>query len=435
MSESSTHGCSEYRALSRRRFVAAAAAAATAPAWLPRVSLAKSYRTGQRDVMISIFLRGAADGLSICVPFSESAYYTARPRLAVPRPDSGQSGRATDLGVTVAGPSGSVGFGLPPGMMPLMPAFQAGHLLFVHACGSTDPTRSHFDAQAYMELGKPRDVTVATGWLARHLALTSPMTASPQLRAIALDPTMPITLQNGPLTLSVADIASVAISGRAAYEPRRLAALRAMYQAASEPTRSMGLNSMATVSLLNQINIGSYVPAGNAVYPATRFGSALRSAAALIKAQVGVEAIAMDYGDWDTHDNQGTSQSGAVFNLMNGLSTALAAFHTDMFTGSGPTFTLACMSEFGRRLAENANQGTDHGHGNVMMLMGSAVRGRRVMAQWPGLAESQLFQGIDLQVTTDYRDILAEVAALRLGNTDLPTLFPGYTPTFRGVMA
>ncbi len=433
MPDTRATGCREYQELSRRRFIAAAAAAATAPAWLPRVSLAASHRGTQRDVMVSIFMRGAADGLSICVPFSEPTYYTARPTLAVPRPDSGISGRAVDLNASVSGPNGPVGFGLPPAMLPLIPAYQSGQLLFVHAAGSRDPMRSHFDAQRCMEFGKEAlDLNVTSGWLARHLNDTPPMVPEPTLRAIGLINALSYTLHGAPLTLPIPDLQGLRVQGLPQNEPRRLATLRTLYDLSPEPMRSVGLNTLATIDLMNTIGFASYAPAGGAAYPDTTFGHALKSTAALIKAQVGVEAISIDYGDWDTHADQGTS-AGALFALMSGLSTALAAFHRDMTAAAAPTFVVACMSEFGRRLFENASRGTDHGHGSLMMLMGNAINGGRVLTQWPGLAPSQLFEGIDLEVTIDYRDILAEIAVNRLGNTNLAHLFPGYNPVFRGV--
>ncbi|HYE61449.1 MAG TPA: DUF1501 domain-containing protein [Phycisphaerales bacterium] len=437
-------GCQEYRELSRRGFLGAVGgtagaisiAAMAAPAWLPRVAMAKDYRSTQRDVMISIFLRGAADGLSMCVPFSEANYYAMRPTIAVPQPDSTATYRCTDLGVSVAGPNGPTGFGLPPGMTALLPAFQAGQLLFVHASGSTDPSRSHFDAQRFMEVGKPRDVSLVTGWLGRHLAATAPATPGSLLRALSISTALPRALVGGPLTLPIPNLDTFGLTGSSSTVAARTVPIQGMYSDTSDPLRSVGLNTLSTIDLLNTINFATYQPAGGAAYPTGSFGTAMKSTAALIKAQVGVEAIAIDLGGWDTHENQGTVPSGttpgAMHNLMTTLATALAAFNTDMTALTAPTYSLVCMSEFGRRAAQTGT-GTDHGHGNVMIVMGNAIHGGRVLTQWPGLNASQLYQGIDLQVTTDYRDIVAEIAVNRLGNDDLPNLFPGYTPTFRGV--
>jgi uncharacterized protein (DUF1501 family) len=428
-------GCDEYRELSRRGFIGAAGvvtlAAMSAPAWLPRVTLAKDYRSGQRDVMISIFLRGAADGLTMCVPFSEANYYAIRPTVAVPRPDSAAADRCTDLGVSVAGPNGPTGFGLPPGMLPLLPAFQAGNLLFVHASGSTDPSRSHFDAQRFMEVGKPRDLSLVTGWLGRHLATTQPMDPEALLRAVSISTALPRAMVGGPLTLPIPNLDTFGLTGSSSTVAARTVPIRDMYAATTEPLRSLGLNTLSTIDLLNTINFATYAPAGGAVYPANSFGNAMKSTAALIKAQVGVEAISIDIGGWDTHENQG-STLGTMHTLMMTLSSALAAFNTDVTSGTAPTYSLVCMSEFGRRAAQTGT-GTDHGHGNVMIVMGNAINGGRVLTQWPGLGPGQLWENRDLQVTMDYRDIVAEIAVNRLGNSNLAALFPGYTPTFRGV--
>ncbi len=421
------HGCPEYQELSRRNFLAGvggvAMAAFTAPAWLPRVAVAKDYRSAQRDVMVSIYLRGACDGLTICVPWGENAYYTARPTLNIPRPDSGQSDKATDLNGF---------FGFPPAMTPLLPAYQAGHLLILHACGSTDPSRSHFDAQRFMEVGKANDLSLTTGWLGRHLLSVAPMDPTALLRAVGISTGLQRTLQGGPLTLPIPDLDAFGLSGNSSTTATRTQALWDMYSGVTDPLHAAGLNTINTINLLNTINFAGYVPAGGAAYPANSFGVALKSTAALIKAQVGVEAIAIDLNGWDTHNNQGPT-TGTMAALMTTLAGSLAAFHTDMFTGSNPSFTAVAMSEFGRRVAQNGSGGTDHGHGNVMLVMGGCVNGGQVMGQWPGLAPGQLYQNLDLQVTTDYRDVLAEIVQQRLGNSDLATVFPGYSPTFKGV--
>jgi uncharacterized protein (DUF1501 family) len=195
---------------------------------------------------------------------------------------------------------------------------------------------------------------------------------------------------------------------------------------------SAALTTQQTIDLLNTIDFAGYVPAGGAVYPTGGTGFAFKSTAALIKADVGVEAVAIDVGGWDTHNNQGPI-TGTMANLMTTLSTCLAAFHADIFAGNGRNVTVVVMSEFGRRLAQNGTSGTDHGHGNAMLVLGNHIAGGRVLTQWPGMAPNQLYQGIDLQVTIDFRDVLAEIVQERLGNTNLATVFPDFTPTFRGV--
>lgn len=431
MSTCESQACPEYYELSRRNFLAvsgasafATAVAASAPSWLPRVAMAKEYRGTQRDVIVSVFLRGASDGLSICVPWGEDAYYTNRPTIAIPRPDSGLANRAIDLGDGL--------FGLNSKLLDLMPAYNNGHLLVVHATGSTDPSRSHFDAQRFMEVGKARDASLNTGWLGRHLYSVAPSDPNALLRAVGISTGLQMTLAGGPQSLPIPNLDNFGLTGPVNSAAARQAALGDMYTTVPDPLHATALTTIATIDLLNTIDFAGYQPAGGASYPAGSLGTAFKSSAALIKAQVGVEAIAVDVQGWDTHTNQGP-QTGTMANLLENLANAVGAFYADMFTGNAPRVTVVIMSEFGRRLMENGSLGTDHGHGNVMLVLGQCVQGGRVLSQWPGLQPGQLFEGRDLAVTIDYRDILAELVQNRLGNTDLASVFPGYTPTFRGV--
>lgn len=424
------YACPEYNELTRRGFLAmtgAAGVALSAPAWLPRVALAKDYRSGrngERDVLICLFLRGAADGLSICVPWGENEYYAARPTLAIARPDSSDPNRALDLGDGM--------FALNPRMAPLLPAYQNGHLLFVHAAGSNDPSRSHFDAQRYMEVGRPADITLGTGWLGRHIASIEPQDPEALLRAVGITVGLQKTLAGAPDCLPIPNLDRFGLAGSVTSTEQRQRVLTRMYSRTGDPIRTAAMTTVATIDLLNTIDFAGYQPAGGAAYPPTHLGLALSSTAALIKAEIGVEAIAIDVQGWDTHAQQGpvTGRMGA---LLADLANAVGAFYTDMFTGATPRVTLVVMSEFGRRLAENSAGGTDHGHGNTMMVLGQCIAGGRVLTQWPGLAYEQLFENLDLAVTIDYRDILAEILESRLGCEDLPFVFPGYSPTFRGV--
>lgn len=423
------HACPEYNALSRRQFLAAGSAAAaiitSTPAWLPRVAMARDFRGSQRDVIVSIYLRGAADALSLVPPHAEQPYYDSRPTIAVPRPDSGLPGAAIDLDGF---------FGFAPALSPLVGAYQDGKLLVVHATGSTDPSRSHFEAQRFMEVGKPGDNTISTGWLGRHLYSVQPMDPAALLRAVGISTALPQSLIGGPLTLPISNLDNFGITGSGSTAAARLDAIGDMYTSAPSPLDLIAQTSIDTIALLAQIDFAGYLPAGGATYPATSFGTALKSAAALIKAQVGVEAISVDLGGWDTHANQGTT-NGFLNTLMAQLAQAISAFYTDMTTLAAPSFTLVAMSEFGRRLGENGTAGCDHGHGGVMLVMGTCVNGGRVLTQWPGMAPENLYQQIDLDVTTDYRDILAEIVQQRLGNNDLAYVFPGYTPTAQGVFS
>jgi uncharacterized protein (DUF1501 family) len=260
------------------------------------------------------------------------------------------------------------------------------------------------------------------------------MSPTAQLRAVGINTGLQQSLIGGPLTLPIPNLDSFGLSGTTSTIPARTTALQDMYNSVADPVHSAAETTIQTIALLNTINFAGYVPAGGAVYPTGSLGLALKSTAALIKAQVGVEAVAIDVLGWDNHSNQGPL-TGTMATLMSNLAGAMAAFYTDMSSGSPtpPSTTLVAMSEFGRRVAENGSLGTDHGHGNVMLVMGHCISGGRVLSQWPGLQPGQLFQGLDVQVTIDYRDILAEIIQTRLGNPNLNYVFPAFTPTIRGV--
>jgi uncharacterized protein (DUF1501 family) len=424
-------GCSEYNELSRRQFITGASALAGAtvispifPAWLPQVTLAESYQS-TRDVIISVFLRGGADGLSLCVPFFDANYYLGRSTIAIPRPD--------DTANPLRGIALDNNFAFPQAMSALVPAFQAGNLLVVHATGSMDPSRSHFDAQRFMEVGKPRDPRIATGWLGRHLASSTPVRTDGPLRALGISNGLQKTLVGAPKTLPIPNPANFAILGAAATRAERAGRLRDDYLTSAEPVRSAAIDALNTIQLLATINFPGYVPANGAVYPATAFGTGMRSAAALIKADIGVEAIQIDLGGWDTHTNQ-DPLAGSMRNTMQNLSGALGALHADLVAGTGPNVTVVVMSEFGRNARQNGSLGTDHGRGNVMFAMGRNINGGRVLVdRWPGLARENLENGNDLKVTLDHRDILVEIVRNRLGNPNTSVIFPDYAPTTRGV--
>jgi uncharacterized protein (DUF1501 family) len=419
------NACNEYNELSRRGFIHGAAAvlggvvfSPLLPAWMPRVVLAESYRA-DRDVIVSVFLRGGADGMSLCAPFGDPDYYAGRPTIAIPRPDSS----ATNRGVAL-----DDFFAFPVAMADLLPAYFSGDLLVIHATGSVDPSRSHFDAQRFMEVGKPRDPSISTGWLGRHLATSTPMRTDAPLRALGLSSGLPKTLVGAPRALSIADPANYAIGGRNATRLERGDWLRDDYSAGDEPIRSAALDALNTIELLRVIDIGGYQPANGATYPDNSFGRGMRSSAALIKADIGVEAIQVDLSGWDTHSNQ-DPLGGVMFNNMRTLSGALGAFHADVIaSGISQSVTVVVMSEFGRNARQNGSLGTDHGRGNCMFAMGRNIDGGRVLVNgWPGLARENLERGQDLQVTLDHRDVLAEIVANRLGNPNVGVVFPDHT--------
>jgi len=425
-------GCTEYRELSRRQFVGTAAtgsmaavAASYFPAWLPKVVLAESYAS-TRDVILSVFMRGGADGLSLCVPFGDPAYYTGRSTIAIPRPDA--AGTTTTKGIALDN-----FFAFPQAMAGLMPAFTAQDLLVVHATGQFNNSRSHFDAQRYMEVGKPNDPALVTGWLGRHLATVPPLRSNAPLRALGLAAGLQKSLVGAPKTLPISNPANFSLGGTAATSASRLAFLQGDYSTASDPVHAAALDATNTVALLATVGFASYKPANGAVYPNTSFGNALKSVAALIKADIGIEAAQVDIGGWDTHSAQ-DPLFGSMYRTMQDFSNSLAAFYADVITTATTNgVTAVAVSEFGRNARENGSNGTDHGRGTVMFAMGKNIAGGRVMVNsWPGLAQANLENGQDLKVTIDYRDILAEIVQNRLGSTSLPTVFPGWSATMRG---
>ena len=430
-------GCSEYRELSRRQFVGAAAgmsgaaaAAAVFPEWLPRVVLAESA-AGERDVILSIFQRGGADGLNLVVPFGDANYYTGRPTIAIPRPDANLPANQKVAALDNF-------FGFAPAMAPLLPAYASGNLLVMHAAGQTNNSRSHFDAQRYMEVGKPADINIVTGWLGRHLALVPPLRTTAPLRALGLASGLQKTLVGGPKTLPISNPASFTIGGSSTTAAARQAVLAADYNNAPVPLNASALDAINTIALLQRENFATYVPNNAAVYPNTTFGRALKSVATLIRADVGIEAAQVDVGGWDTHAAQGAA-TGALASAAGDVATSLAAFYADI-VATNARVTVVVVSEFGRNAKENGSQGTDHGRATTMFAMGQGINGGRVLALgitgqagWPGLATDQLESKQDLRVTLDYRDVLAEIVQNRLQNTQIAQVFPGWNPTFRGV--
>jgi uncharacterized protein (DUF1501 family) len=419
-------GCDEYNALTRRAFVGAATgvvAAAAMPAWMPKVVLAQS--ASSRDIILSIFLRGGSDGLSMVYPFTDTNYYTGRPTIAIPRPDSSDPNRGIALNSQ---------FAMSRAMSALMPAYQAGNLLAVHGAGLVNNTRSHFDAQRFIEVGKAADPNLVTGWLGRHLATSTPMRSNAPLRALGLSQGLPRTLVGGPNTIPVPNPGNYGIGGSATTRAERTAWLREDYAEVDTSIGAKALDALNTVQLLNTINFNGYAPSGGAVYPNTGFGRGMRSAAALIKADIGIEAMQLDIGGWDTHSAQ-APLLGSMARSMQDLAGSLAAFHADVLTG-GVTYnvTVVVLSEFGRNVRENGSQGTDHGRGTCMLVMGPQIAGGRVLTNnWVPLARENLEAQQDLRVTIDHRDILAEIVTRRLGNTNLGVIFPAYVPTVRGV--
>lgn len=414
------------KTISRRQFISrgaaitgALAAQAALPAWMPRLAFAPPQQAARGDVLVSIFLRGGADTLNVIVPHGEDGYYQARPQLAIPRPDDASAElRVIDLDGF---------FGLHPALAPLLPIFQNGEMMAVHNTGSPHETRSHFEAMDYMERGTPGSYNQPDGWIGRHLAALNNGNVSP-LRAVGWGSSLQQSLRGSPSPVALQSIIDYHLAGDAAFAARMLESLTSLYtlpSALDDTLTDAAMTTESAIDLLSQVNYQSYRPQNGAEYPEGEFAAALRQTAALIRADVGLEASCIDLGGWDTHVNQGGAE-GQQARLLRQFAEGLAAFHADMGADMNRV-SVVVMSEFGRRVQENGGRGTDHGHGGAMLLMNSALNGTPVTARWVGLAPEVLDRGEDLPITIDYRDVLSEVLSLRLGNAATSTVFPGYT--------
>ncbi|MBL8097471.1 MAG: DUF1501 domain-containing protein [Anaerolineales bacterium] len=416
-----------YTPTRRADFLTRAAALGTPglwPAWMPRLAFAPVDGAVAGDVLVVVFLRGAADVLNLVVPHGEAAYYAARPTLAIARPDDNAAGignRALDLDGF---------FGLHPTMGALLPAWHAQQFAVIQACGAPDESRSHFQAMALMERGVEDERGPASGWIGRHLTTLQNGNTSP-LRAVGFGPVTPRSLLGSVPAAALQSITDFHFQGDSV-------ALQAFQRMVAQSyARDPGLGPIGTATAavaadVQRLDPERYVPEGGAQYPTTDFGRALLQTAMLIKADLGLEVSAIDLGGWDTHFAQGAS-GGWMANLARDLADGLAAFHADL-AAKHNRLTVVVMSEFGRRVAENASLGTDHGHGSAMLLLGGNVVGGRVHGPWPGLAPEQRVGPGDLAVTTDYRDVLGEVCRLRLGNAALDAIFPGYQAAPVGIV-
>jgi len=361
-----------------------------------------------------VFQRGAVDGLSMVVPYGDRDYAATRASIAIRPPTGADADGAHDLDGF---------FALHPALEPLVPLWRTRGLAVVHACGSPDRTRSHFDAQDYMESGTPGVKSTTDGWMARAIG-TRPAPSSP-FRAVALGPTLPRILRGdaGAISLASLDRFDVRAGTDAAVARKGFESL--YEQSVQDLLHGTGRETFEAVRMLKSANAVQLTPANNAQYPRSRLGESLRQIAQLIRADVGLEIAFTDAGGWDTHVGQGAEQ-GQLANRLRDFGTSLAAFVQDLGDRMGDVVVLT-MSEFGRTVAENGNRGTDHGHATAMLLLGGGVRGGKVYGRWPGLAREQLYEGRDLAVTTDFRALFAEVAGRHLGIAKPAALFPGWT--------
>ncbi|HKO60419.1 MAG TPA: DUF1501 domain-containing protein [Pyrinomonadaceae bacterium] len=401
-------------------------AASVTPSFLQRAVLGQGARGSRRKTLIAIFQRGAVDGLNMVVPHGDSAYYDLRPAIAIQKPANEQG--AIDLDGF---------FGLHPSMTSLQPLWDSRRLAIVNAVGSPDNTRSHFDAQDYMESATPGRKGTPDGWLNRYLQTRSDINRSP-FRAVSLTKALPRAMQGKAATVAMSNLSDFSI--RAGNNSAGVqGGFEAIYaQTLNDSLTGTGRETFEAVNYLKKVNPAQYQPENGAQYPRTPFGYSLLQIAQLIKAGVGLEVAFTDTQglNWDTHVNQGNAR-GQLSNLLQQFSNGLAALFIDLGQRMDDVVILT-MSEFGRTVRENGNRGTDHGHANAMFVIGNSVRGGKVYGQWPGLKNEQLHDGRDLALTTDFRDVFAEVSRRHLGATNLNRIFPGYSTTetsFKGFLA
>ena len=381
-----------------------------APSFLARTAFAAG--TGRAKRLIAIFQRGAVDGLNMVVPHGEADYYRARPSIAIPRP------RAADGALDLDG-----FFGFNPRVGSLKPLWDSRDLAIVNACGSPDSTRSHFDAQDYMESGTPGVKSTQDGWLNRYLQARKEEPES-SFRAVALSQQLPRMLQGLAPALAMNQIAQFGIRG--GQGDMMSTSFEAQYAAAADQIlNGVGREAFSAMKTLKVADPSKYQPDNGAQYPTSPFGQALRQIAQLTKSDVSLEVAFADIGGWDTHVNQGAAQ-GQLATRLDDFSRSISALVADLGDRMADTVVLT-MSEFGRAVNENGNRGTDHGHGNAMLVIGGGVRGGKVYGKWPGLSVDRRYEGRDLAVTTDFRDVFGEVVVRHLGLTNPQSVFPGYS--------
>jgi uncharacterized protein (DUF1501 family) len=407
--------------MERRAFVKSGAIALVtmglSPSFLRRTAFGMELtKTANGKILICLFQRGAADALNIVVPHGERAYYAMRPSIAIPQPARGAAGGAIDLDGF---------FGLHPSLAPLKPLYDRGLLAPVHAVGSPSATRSHFDAQDYMESGTPDVKGTTDGWLNRYLAAkgTCDECNIPKVpfRAVSLTAQTPRMLEGPSPTVAMNNLDEFTVRATGSSAQR----LEALYKTGSaDLVHGTGAEMFEAVKMLRAANPRKYLPRNGAEYPRSQFGQRLLQIAQLIKANVGLEIAFADIGGWDTHVNQGAS-TGQLATRLDDFARSISALVTDLGDRMDDVVIMT-MSEFGRMARENGNRGTDHGHAGALFVIGGSVKGGKVHGKWPGLEQEQLYEGRDLALTTDFRSVFAEVVSDHLGARALDRIFPGF---------
>jgi len=437
---------------SRRVFLKSSALAGVVFGAAPRSLMRSVYAAGsgaKGKTMVVIFQRGACDGLNTVIPYADQGYAKGRPSIAIPAPGGGREGAALNL---------DGHFGLHPALEDLLPLYKEGSLGIVHAIGSPDLTRSHFDAQDFMESGTPGRKSTPDGWMNRCAGSMS--ATESKFRAVALTQSLPRILRGGSPAVALARLddfqihddiamsegASMAPGGRGRRDPaagdrgagrnrprpkggassaESAAAFEKLYaEAAQDMLGKAGRETFEAIEALKVADPAKYQPRAGAVYPRGRLGDSLKQMAQLIKADLGVELAFVDVGGWDHHAGQGAA-TGQLANLLRQLGGSMAAFHRDLGDRMNDVVVMT-MTEFGRTVRENGNRGTDHGHGGVSFVLGGPVKGGRVLGRFPKLSEENLFEGRDLPVTTDFRDLTAEILTRHMGLSSLRSVFPNH---------
>lgn len=402
--------------LTRREFIVgcSSAIAAMAGARLTRVAFANPAETTDtnNEILVVVFLRGGWDALNVVLPIAgadRGHYEAARDDLRIP---TSGTGAAIPLNAQ---------FGLHPAMAPLHDLYQQNSLAIVHAAGLTNDTRSHFDAMQYIELGTPDDKFTKTGWLTRHLQSAPNLPPSIIFPALSAGSNQATSLLGEREAVAMSDPDSFSFAGHWNYKDLQRTALRAMYDGDTWLYEA-GTQTLDAIDIIESANPGEYTPANGAVYPGGSFGDNLQTIAQMIKMNLGLRVATVDLGGWDTHENQDYRFTSNLDDLSGGLK----ALYQDLGSYTN-RLTVVVMSEFGRRVRENANYGTDHGHGSVMLVLGGHVNGGQIYGSWPGLDINQLYDRADLAITTDFRQVLCEIVEKRLENPNLDVVFPGYT--------
>ncbi len=394
--------------LTRRNFLQGCSSAIAAMAGARLTNITFSQPDSPTDTLVVIFLRGGWDALNVVPPIDgddRGFYETARPNIKIsdllPLNDQ---------------------FGMHPALAPLHGLYQQGKMAVVHAVGLNYDTRSHFDAQEFIELGTPGLKSTTSGWITRHLQSHSVSSILPALSTSGA----PSSLLNFVPTVNLNDPADFSQWDNGLVASQQTA-LRQMYSGDTLLHRA-GLRTLDSLGIVSPLVEQKYQPSNGASYNDDELNQQLKTVARMIKLDAGLRVATVDYGGWDTHEYETDGNGGYIADLLGNLASGLSNFYLDLDSGYTDRLSVVVISEFGRRLVQNEDYGTDHGHGSVMFTLGGGVNGGQVYGAWPGLHNDQLYDHADLAVTTDYRQVMSELLTRRLGDNNIGTVFPGYTP-------